>query len=231
MERLIDFAISLLAGVMGIVLVLWVERQRRPRVCLRKGSEHEIGTSHDPRPHWKWLRIQVQMVPIPRWLRWAYQHRDPALSCQAWIAFHHYPDGGAVFGDIMEGRWSEAPPPEVVPIAAHGRLVGKGLGARNARYDIHPTDQPHIDVVIKLEGEDRCYGWTAESYVQDWKHPRWSLGPGRYITLVKLRTAWEEVREAFLLSNDTGMTDFRLEDLPPDDRIRLGSKLGLVANR
>lgn len=228
---LINFLVSLAASLMGITLVLFVERQRRPKLLLERGEDWVIGGPADPaeRPLSRWLRVKVTMAPMPWWAAWVYQ-RDPALNCKAQITFHHYPDGNPVMDRILPGRWSESPEPERALLQnSDGTIIGGTVTNAYLAYDLHPNETVHIDVVFRIAGETACHGWTAESYLfADRKHPSWRLERGRYIAVVQVKTAWQQASEAFLIANDVDWNDFRLTPFDQDDKWRLGKKLGLL---
>jgi len=113
-----NFLISLAATVCGILVVLWMERQRRPSLSMTIGDTHSTSDT-DPlgRAEGTWLTLRIENPSMPTWLSWTGM-KEPALSCRAWITFRHFPDQHNVFSNEMHGRWSETPEPrvEIIPI-------------------------------------------------------------------------------------------------------------------
>ena len=210
----INFLINLLAGIVGILIVLTIERQRRPQLRMWVGEPGKL-SANDPlgRPEVTWPHRQVHNIGMPRWISWVYD-RDPALSCRAWITFHHL-DGHRVFDREMDVRWSETPEPVVKIQETERGPVARLVNVQHT-VDIPPGEYVNIDVVCRFKGEDHCYGWNNESYLYNWRHPRWKLEKGRYIVKVRIKTGGREFSDAFLLVNDVPYEDFRIEPLRDD---------------
>src|SRR5574341_169135 len=103
MELTVNFLINLVAGIAGILIVLWLERQRRPSLSMKIGSVHRLGTEDIlARTQSTWLRASIHNRNVPNWLAWVYRG-EPALSCRAWITFHHL-DGHRVFDRARKAR-------------------------------------------------------------------------------------------------------------------------------
>lgn len=213
-DLLLSFLINLVAGVVGILLVLWIERQRRPGLTLKIGTPGEI-RADDPlrRPRAKWLHVQVHNRNVPPWLAWVY-HGEPALACRAWITFHHL-DGQRVFDREMGVRWAGSPEPSVESITTPDKKVARRLVGANDYFDIPPGDHTDLDVVVRINGEQECYGWNNLSYLHDWRQPEWKLGPGRYIAKIRVKTGGREYTASFIVVNDVGYDDFRLSEPLP----------------
>jgi hypothetical protein len=207
---LVDFFINLLAGIVGILVVLWLERQRRPGLTMHIGVPGTIDEADPVKRHpTTFLKVQVHNRTVPRWLAWVY-HGEPAVSCAAWMSFHSL-DGVALFDREMVGRWSETPdPPPIQGIKTENGAVLRLLNVQDT-MDIQPGSYANLDVVCRLKGEEECYGWNNESYLHGWKNPAWRLPKGRYIARIRVKTGGKEFRDAFVIDNDRSFTDFRLE--------------------
>ena len=215
----VNFLINLIAGVVGILIVLWIERQRRPNIFMKVGEPGRI-TVADPlkRPPASWLNVEVHNRSIPSWLRWVYDG-EPALSCRAWITFHHL-DGHRVFNREMYVRWSETPEPRVRFTPIEDGKVARLVGVQDT-VDIPPGEYTNLDVVFRVDGEDACYGWNNESYLHNWRHPSWQLDKGRFIAKVRVKTGGREFVDAFMIVNDVPYQDFRLETIDNNLKRRL----------
>jgi hypothetical protein len=228
----LNFLINLLAGVVGIFIVLWIERQRRPIITMDLAQPNQID-SDDPlgRPVAKWLYVRIHNKSMHRWLAWVY-NREPALTCKAWVSFYHL-DGYRVYDREMNARWSETPEPNLIVteinrnnnIGASSTAAPKNMVAAEKvteklqfsrlvniqeTVDIPPGESTNIDIAFRLKGEDECYGWCNESYLYNWKHPAWQLEKGRYIAKVRVKTGGKEFLDTFLIENSVPFEDFRL---------------------
>lgn len=214
-----NFTINLIAGVVGILIVLVIERQRRPCIRMQVGEPGKL-LPDDPlgRPEITWLRVQVHNIEMPRWLSWVYD-RDPALNCRAWITFYRF-DGHRVFDEEMEARWTETPEPIVEIKETEKGPVGRLVNVQHT-VDIPPGEYVNVDIACRLKGKDQCYGWNNESYLYNWCHPRWKLGKERYIAKVRVKTGGREFIDAFLIVNDVPYEDFRIEALHDELRARV----------
>jgi hypothetical protein len=219
MEYVINFLISLGASIVAILVVLWIERQRRPVLLITTGESGEI-KEDDPlkRPPVKWLNVYIHNKSMPRWLLWVYE-REPAKTCLAWITFHHYPDGHRVFDREMIARWNETPQPEFVFSETEQGQVGLLRNPIQNSVDIPPGEYTDIAVVVKPKDQDECFGWNNDSYLHQWKHPEWELQKKRYIAKVRVKTMGREFTEAFLITNDVPYKDVRLEPLT-DEKLK-----------
>lgn len=217
-ELIVNFSLNLLSGVIGILIVLWIERQRLPSLSMTLGSKHQIkeGDFLD-RPPSSWLRVLVHNRNMPRWLAWVY-HGEPALACRAWISFH-YLDGKRVSDQQMEARWSGSPEPKVETITVENKGQIRRLVGEENSFDIAPGEDTLLDVAIRDKSNEDSFGWNNESYLFEWRHARYHIGgKGRYIALIKIKTGGQEYKDVFMIVNDEGYENFRLE--PVDEEIR-----------
>jgi hypothetical protein len=220
LDILLNFLIGLITSVIGILIVLWIERNRRPSLVLSVGKPSLLDKD-DPlgRPQVTWLHIRVHNQNMPNWLSPVYS-RDPALMCRAWITFHHLDDGLRVFDREMNARWSETLEPIIETKDTPKGKLGSFVNVQTT-VDIPPGEYTTIDVVNRFRGEDNCYGWNNESYIYNWKHFAWKLDKGRYIIRARIKTGGREFTNSFLLVNDVEYEDFRLESLPIEMKKKL----------
>ena len=216
-ELIISFSINLVTGVVGILIVLWIERQRRPGLSMGIGEKHQIKEGDFlNRPASTWLRVKVYNRNVPRWLAWVY-HGEPALGCRAWITFHDF-EGRRVPDREMEARWSDSNEPKVEIITVEKGQVKRLVGAENF-FDIPPGESTLLDVVIRDKSNSDCFGWNNESYLYDWRHDRWYLGgEGRYVARIRIKTGGQEYVDAFQIVNDESYNRFRLESLDKETK-------------
>ena len=211
-----DLLTEVLAAVVGIVIVLWIERQRRPHLSMEVGIPGTIDEADLlKRTPTTFLHVRIRNRNVPRWIGWVY-NGEPALSCSAWVAFHHL-DGHQVFAKEMTARWTETPEPEVQQFKVADKMAARVTNVQNT-VDIPPGDSAQIDVVSRIKADQECFGWNNESYLYNWRHPAWRLDKGRYIARVRVKSGGREFTDAFLIVNDVGFDDFRLEPLSPEYR-------------
>lgn len=208
----VNFLINLLAGIFGIVIVLWLERLRRPALSLNIGTIGGI-PNDDPmdRPECKFLHVAVRNRNVPNWLSWVYQG-EPALMCKAWISFHHL-DGYKVYDREMVGKWSQSGDPDVIVIDRGEKGTAIRLANIQISADIPPGESTDVDIAIRVKDEEIAYGWCNESYLYQWRHPSWRLDKGRFIVKVRVQSMGREYTDMFMVVNDVPYDDFRLHPL------------------
>lgn len=223
MNLVISFFISLFATVLGILIVLWIERQRRPRLIMKVGVPGRLDEGDLlERRATTWPHIQIHNEKPPSWLYWVYDG-EPASGCRGWITFHHL-DGRKVYDREMLIRWSETPEPTVTILQKQGQAPNTGvaiLGSAQNSVDIPCGEYSNIDVVCRMKGDSDCYGYCNESYLHNWQHPSWKLEKGTYIAKIRIRTGGREFSDAFLVVNDVQYEDFRLEPVSQELKERL----------
>jgi len=206
---LIGFGISLLASIIGVGLVLWIDRQRRPRLRMTvgiPGTIDKFDPLHRPVTTFLHVRIDNERTKFPVSL---FYDADAAHSCAAWLTFYHL-DGHKVFDREMAGRWTETPEPSMRQIRQDNKTVVMLAGVKNT-VDIPSGEYANVDVAARMIPDRECYGWNNESYLHNWRHPDWKLKRGRYLVKVRVRSAGREFEDLFLLVNDVPHKDFRLE--------------------
>jgi hypothetical protein len=215
-ELLVNFFINLVAGIIGILIVLWIERQRRPRLTIKLGQPVQIN-EEDPlhRPLSIWLHVQIHNKNVPKWLAWVYDG-EPALACRAWISFYHL-NGQRLFDREMVARWFGSDEPKVEVINTREGQALRLIGAQTS-FDIPPGEYTDVDVVFRAKEEDDCYGWNNESYLHNWHHPDWRLEKGRYIARVRAKTGGREYTNTFLIANDVPYIDFKLIEIDEETK-------------
>jgi hypothetical protein len=213
-QYLPDFLINLIAGIVGIVFVLWLERQKRPGLSMKVGIPSTIDEQDVlKRKPTTFLRVNVHNKTVPKWLAWVYDG-EPALSCTGWISFHHL-DGQRVFSQEMLARWSETldPPPIQITKTDEGN-VARLVNPQDS-VDIPPGESTLLDVCCRFIDEEVCYGWNNESYLHNWRNPSRKLDKGRYLARVRVKSGGREFQDVFMIIDDVPFGDFRLEPALP----------------
>ena len=219
MDLTLAFLINLVAGIVGILIVLGIERQRRPGLTRKVGIPGTIDEADLLKRHpTTFLKVQIHNKNVPRWLAWVYDG-EPALSCSAWITFHRL-DGHKVFDREMVARWSETPEPIVeltkTEEAGVARLVGVQISV-----DIPAGEYANVDDVAKLKGDDEYYGWSNQSYLHNWRHPSWRFENDCYLAKIRVKSGGREFSDVFMIFNHVPFEDFKIEHVDDDLKNRL----------
>jgi hypothetical protein len=220
--------ISIAASILSNV---WIEVLRRPKLSLESMRAEDVqlttvgGSSKSVSPTLKSLKIRVTNINLRGWGFGVV--RAPALQAFAVLTFHKLSDGAAVFPAGMAGRWASAPAPNPIPVFAPGSgeiqlfIHDVDRLAAGTRVDIYPDESQILDVVVRFEGEDACYGWNNEAYFHTpvGKNPKWMLDHSRFLVRVVVTSSGQKCEGVFQLFNDGAASDFRLE-LASTDQVR-----------
>ena len=186
--------IGVLVGLAAIVYACYLDSQGKPDLQMHvqddtKGFEEGNPAQREP---CKWLRIWVENKA----------HKGRALACQGTIAFFHYNDHTCVFPKEMEARWSDGPIPDVHDFHKQMKQLPKEF---QNTFNIEPTRQARLDLVIRMKSDDQCYGWNNDGYLyDDYRNPNWRLEPGQYIARVTVGVGSLRFYELFIIHNDVG---------------------------
>ena len=212
-----------LGAIIAILITIWVENLRKPRLELRIARPTDVQYERRPATHARFLGLELLNRPLPGWARW-WMSRDAAIQCHGTITFHHL-DGQNVFGRAMPIRWSGSPEPVPMRLVVDDKHIFIADPARftlTPRIDVYPGEAERLDVAGRFDNEAECYGWSNESYFSNpkWRNPGWRLSPARYLVRVTVVSAGEKCKGVFRLINDVSQRDFRLEPALPSDSVR-----------
>jgi hypothetical protein len=214
-EWITTFLSTIFGALVSIGAVIFVEYYRQPKLkFVKEDPPHdppwEPGTKPVPKP--RYLRVFVSNE-LPPWFAARWLGRMPANQCRAAITFHHL-DEQDVFGRVMEGRWSGTPEP--IPLL----LGGVAFVPESPTVNIYPGETESVDIAIRGDDDEACYGWNNESYfsVPEWRNPKWKLNPGRYLVRVVVTSSGRKHVAWFRLENSATRDAFRLEPHIPNVR-------------
>ena len=148
---------------------------------------------------------------MPTWANWIV--RSAAQQCRAEIVFLRT-DGTALFDKPMTGKWTDTPEPRVVLSDINGQVVPYIINPQELRpaVDVYPGASEVLDVVVRVDGEDACYGWNNETYFyQDWRNPDRKLDNRIYLVEVTVTSSGRKRKDYFRLTNDGPFAAFRLD--------------------
>jgi hypothetical protein len=174
-----------LGAVLGLLtslgVAIAVENWRRPRLALSIETPPHDASYPDTSPARgvRTLRIRVLNKPLPSFWKWMV--RAPALQCRATVTFHHL-DRQNVFGRTMDGRWSSSRQPVPLPVVgSDGQqyvIVDYERMSLRSQIDIYPGETELLDIAVKLEDDQECYGWNNEAYFST---PLWETPVGDWL--------------------------------------------------
>ncbi|MGC2829419.1 MAG: hypothetical protein WB627_05565 [Candidatus Acidiferrum sp.] len=208
--------LQLISGaIIAMLVAIWVEYLRRPKLRLIVEA-HPCDMRYENRPakEWRGVRLKLYNEPLPSWAPW--MTRSPALQCRGIISFHHL-DGQNVFGRLMVARWSNSLEPVPIPIVnadgTQSQILDFGRLSPESRMDVYPGESELLDIAVRLDDDEECYGWNNASYFCTplWRNKEWRLPPGRYLVKVTITSSGQKCVRVFRLINDISRTDFRLE--------------------
>jgi len=217
----------ILGAILSIVITIWIEFLRKPKLRFQASTETDIDYSKFPekRPAQKArflsLVIENKRLSLPfRWLS-----RNATLQCHATVDFYHL-DGQNVFGRKMTGRWSgSVEPTPTVQISGDNITIEKLVISDNQSTasttlrDIYPGEKSNLDIAARFDKDEKCYGWNDEGYFSNplWRNPKWELPSGRYIVKVELISSGDKTFGYYRLVNDVDISSFRLEKASQED--------------
>jgi hypothetical protein len=212
---------AVLGGVIAFGITFIVEMYRRPKLILSwvppLDTVFGSTTSDQNQRTGKSLHIAVYNKPFLGF-------RTAALQCKAEITFYQL-DGRNRFGKSMSGRWSGSPQPgpikgQILPDGKEFLIVDPSRLTLESRMDIFPGERQELDLVVRFQGEDNCYGWNNETYFKsaDGKNPDWELEHERYLVQIRIVASGQTFHGVFQLVNDIPYSSFRLEDATVEDK-------------
>jgi hypothetical protein len=155
--------------------------------------------------------------------------REPAQNCLATIQFL-YLDELPYFMQSMPGRWSGSPQPAPLEgflyraveniedqdgtpqtVESRIRLWDSARLSIISKMDIPAGEQEYLDIAVRCDDDEEAYGLNNESYVYNWRNPKWRLPKGRYLAEVTVRSAGDKISRQFVINNDLSRDEFRID--------------------
>ena len=215
--------IGIVAGaIIAILITVAVEALRRPKLHLSIAPAEEAPYPPGrPAKHGRSLTLNLANEQLPWFARW--MSRSPALQCRGTVAFHNM-DGERFFAAEMPLRFALSPQPipmEIVLNGVRGILVDPLRFTADSRVDVYPGETTPLDITVKFDEEDECYGWSNLNYFSDppWRHTDWKLPKNRYLISVTVFSSGQKCIGLFRLFNEAGPKDFRLEPALSSDKV------------
>jgi hypothetical protein len=78
-------------------------------------------------------------------------------------------------------------------------MLDFGRLTRESRIDFYPGESELLDIAVRLDDEDHCYGWNNETYFcqTPWRNAEWKLPPGQYITKIEILSSGQKCEGDF----------------------------------
>jgi hypothetical protein len=212
------FVGAVIGAIFSIIITIFVEVQRKPKLILSIGEPTQLPLFDSS----TFLRLKVQNCELPKPLK--FLQRNTAEQCHGIVVFRHL-DGQKVFVNQMEMRWTGTP--EIVPSKLYIGVKSYPIFdlskySTSSRIDICTGDSgEEIDVVGRFGDDIECYGVNNESYLHNWKTPKWKLDKGIYLVDVTIISVGEKIKGLYRLINDGNKADFRLEPARPEDHAKI----------
>jgi len=108
-------------------------------------------------------------------------------------------DGKEIFSLI--GKWDRGPEPLGPITEDHLSAVWPSLIPFGEHVNIRPGIPESFCLVVK-DKEDSCYAFSGESYLYNYKNPKWQLPLGNFIVDVEIKSGNAKKRSKFLLKNE-----------------------------
>jgi hypothetical protein len=194
-----DFFINLIAGIVGIIFVLIIERQRRPKLVIEKG---EIGEFPQDDPNGReasiFIYVNIKNLEMPRILKWFYD-REPALNCRAILRFRDK-NNNKIFQNDIIARWPNSPEPEIVEFTKDN-IVYRTRKWVDQTMDIPPNELEPLNVIVKIKSDNKAYVWSNDSYIYGWRNQNLELESKIYKIEVIVKTGGRLFPQEFKFDN------------------------------
>lgn len=176
------FLVSLGATILGISIVLLIERFRLPKIEIVVSEDASVDATYQsghPKANqrWKFSRVWVRNRPMPKWLRWLV--RQTAENCRGVISIDGINNQVRI---AYKGRWASTPE---IPSVLHA------AGVKITHPDpvsIRAGEKEALDIIAKCGRDSEAYGWNNESYFHDWRNPHYRLDAGQYRVKIRVDT-------------------------------------------
>jgi hypothetical protein len=197
-------------AIAAIAVAITVEHLRNPPLRFSVHQPDQLQARDPFQNNWRSLKVEVFNDPLPGWCWWLL--RLPAQQCRAEISFLR--ENATQFIERpMPGRWAGTPEPAVAYVSGPHGVVPILTNPQELKptVDLYPGDKELLDVVVRVQGEDECYGWNDEAYFyKDWLNPNLKLNRAVYLIDVTITSSGRKRTERFSLENDGPFTSFRL---------------------
>lgn len=175
------FIISLSASIVAIMLTLFIEKKRLPKLDIlaieTANSDNIYSSGQHVNERWKFFRVKVINKRFPKIFSWI--PRQTAENCRAKIEIHKINPKKTGFS--FQGRWASTPELPHIQDAfvklQHPEPVTIPIG-----FD------EKLDIITKAQKDDCAYGWNNEAYFNNWRTQKYKLEVGNYKVKIAITT-------------------------------------------
>src|SRR5882724_2853293 len=207
---MLNFLIGFASNLLAVLVVLWIERQRRASIKFRILSPTVVPSGVANRIPCTWVQLEILNLPSWEWIRSVYTC-EPALSCRAYIGFFR-PCGEAIIPREMPARWSSSVEPRLETTEVGGKTFAY-LRDSIATVDVHSNHPENIHPVVIFPEPLEVFGWTNESYAYGWKHPDWRIQEKLFVIRLRVTTADREFLACFRVDLTGGYENIKHDRL------------------
>jgi hypothetical protein len=216
---------AFIGALLSLTISIYIEFQRKPKLYFEIENPPIDNTyASAPAKEARFVRVYLCGQAMPRYLRWL--GRNAAMYCGGHVEFYHLDNGAPVFSKPMPIRWAGSDEPLSVQLSPNGQVtqlfdVTKYSAAFHR--NCFPGCRELIDVAVRFDSDDECFGWCNDSYLKGWRNPDWKLPKGRYLVRVTVLSAGEKAEDVFQLENSVGRQHFRLMKATKHDFAKVAS--------
>jgi len=199
-----EIILNIALAFLGVIVALWYENLGSPRLYIQKGET----TDDIKQNNWRTRFLHLSVSNKPR--RLPLVPRQTALSVHGTITFldsKRNPITGA-----MPIRWDGTPEPIKYEVVNNQvRTLPDPRLLRVSRFiDIYPDEHETLAIAVRILGDQDAFGWTSESYFQNWRHQDYRISQGEYIAIINLKSGDSVFNAEFAFTNPSAFTDFDL---------------------
>ena len=202
-----DFILNVIAGIVGILIVLFVDRSRRPVLIIEEGEISYMGPG-DPkgRKEAAFPYIRVTNKSICPFLGFFFD-REPAYACKAWITFLDM-EKNKLYEKEMLGRWTKNPQPRINIFKKDDDIYRSMIVIKDT-FDIQPNVTVSLNSIVRIKDDKNCYGWSDESYLEGWNNPNWKIQKKNFLLKIRIRTGGREFIKILGIKNKNSFKKIR----------------------
>jgi hypothetical protein len=211
-----------LGAILSILITVWVARLYRPSLLLSIDPPLDLVYEvNAPAKKARHLRLRLHNEALPWYARWTV--RAPAQQCRGEITFHQLSGEPLSSGDKMPVRWVNSPQPVSLPIVSRTsrtvefEMLDIGRMTSESRIDIYAGESELLDIAVRFDDEQDCFGWNNEAYFHQWRNPKWQFPRSVYLARVIVRSSGHKCEGLYRLFNDP---NFHLEPAKAGDVVK-----------
>lgn len=190
------FISSLVAGFIGALVALWLDKVNSPKLDVIATEDVNIsgiyGSEKLVPGRYKFFRLKVTNKPLNKLQSYIFS-RQTALQLNALLYFKQ-------INKTMKGRWFDT-----LELAYADEYNKVRLANFPDFISLYPGESKILDVFVKFESDNDAYGWNNEAYLNNnlWKTNKYKLVPGDYNIEVQIMGTNTIVKKRFIAHIDS----------------------------